>query len=99
MAGKELRFVRLNASDIDSLVDKKNSANTTRVINSSVNVIRSFCSGTGQDVLDLYSSPTLELQRFLKEFYGGLQTAEGEIYAKRTMISIRYGLQKHFLKK
>ena len=42
MAGKELRFVRLNASDIDSLIDEKNSTNTTRVINSSVNVLRSF---------------------------------------------------------
>ena len=99
MAGKELRFVRQNANNIDSLIDEKNSANTTRVINSSVNVIRSFCSETGQDVLDLYSSPTSELQRFLKEFYGGLLTAEGGIYAKRTMISIRYGLQKHFLTK
>ena len=97
MAGKELCFVRLNASDIDSLIDEKNSANTTSVINSSVNVLRSFCSETGQDVLD--SSPTSELQEFLMEFYGGLRTAEREIYAKRTMISIRYGLPKHFLKK
>ena len=85
--------------NIDSLIDEKNSANTTREINSSVNGLRSFCSETGQDVLDLYSSPTSELQGFHKEFYGGLRTAEGEIYTKRTMISIRYWLQKHFLKK
>lgn len=34
-----------------------------------------------------------------KSFYAGLKNSDGETYAKRSMISIRYGLQKHFLKK
>ena len=65
MAGKDICFFRLNSSNIDSLFDEMNLANTTRVINSGVNVIRSC---------------TRYFRFVLKKLYGSLQTAEGEIH-------------------
>ncbi|XP_062596175.1 uncharacterized protein LOC134257604 [Saccostrea cucullata] len=100
MTEKQLRFVNLSSSDLNNLIEKKKkSVNTIRVISSSVSVLRSFCDETGRDVSDLYAIPKSELQEFLKVFYGGLRSADGEAYAKRSMISIRHGLQKYFMKK
>ncbi|XP_011421040.3 uncharacterized protein [Magallana gigas] len=99
MSGQRLRFVHLNSEELDSLIDEKNSANTTKVINSSVSVLKTFCNESGTNVMELYTTPKPELQEFLKSFYAGLRNSDGETYAKRSMISIRYGLQKHFLKK
>ena len=42
MSGQSLRFVHLNSEELDSLIDEKNSANTTKVINSSVSVLKKF---------------------------------------------------------
>lgn len=35
----------------------------------------------------------------MKSFYAGLRNLDEETYAKRSILSIKYGLQKHFLKK
>jgi integrase len=99
MTGQPLRFVHLNSGDLENLIEERNSVNTTRVINSSVAILKTFCDETGRNITELYSNSKAELRDVLKLFYGGLRNSDGEIYAKRSMISIRYGLQKHFMKK
>jgi hypothetical protein len=38
------------------------------------------------------------LNTILRTFYGEVRKADGTCYAKKSMITIRFGLQKHFLK-
>lgn len=49
--------------------------------------------------MELYSTSKPELQEFLKYFYAGLRNSDEETYKKRSIISIKYGLQNHILKK
>jgi hypothetical protein len=38
------------------------------------------------------------LNTILRKFYGEVRKADGTCYAKKSMITVRFGLQKHFLK-
>ncbi|XP_062593498.1 uncharacterized protein LOC134254976 [Saccostrea cucullata] len=44
------------------------------------------------------SFSTEEMDCLLRKFYAETKRVNGEVYAKKSMISLRYGLQKHFLK-
>jgi hypothetical protein len=42
--------------------------------------------------------PKQDLCEKLRTFYASLRNKKGEFYSKKSMISIRYGIQRHFLK-
>jgi hypothetical protein len=53
-----------------------------------------------KDVLfsDIEQLPVEDLCSLLKGFYAAARNQKGHYYSKKTMISIRYGIQRHFLK-
>jgi hypothetical protein len=50
------------------------------------------------DELDLSDTSVDIVVATLKRFYGEIRKADGTLYAKKSMITLRFGLQKHFLK-
>jgi hypothetical protein len=49
-------------------------------------------------VLPASVMPEADLCSQLKSFYAAVRSQKGDLYSKKSMISIRYVIQKHFLK-
>ena len=47
---------------------------------------------------ELNTVPVDELDKVLKHFYVDVRKQDGEKYTKKSMVTNRFGLQKHFLK-
>ena len=71
--------------------------NTNKLIKVAVNLLSTFVSQNNMEI-DVETCQKTNLTEFLRKFYAGIRTKKGDIYAKRTMLSMRYGLQRHFLK-
>ena len=78
--------------DIDVLLE---DTNTKRVINVAKRLLDAFCSETGHCYDGLNKR---ELDMLLHQFYAGMRSKKGEEYCKRSMITMRYGIQKYFIK-
>ncbi|XP_071494109.1 zinc finger MYM-type protein 2-like [Diadema antillarum] len=98
-SGRDQRFLSLSEVELQSIVDGKDSRRTKDVINHSLSILRAYCEQKNIDfsrVTEHSSSP--ELNTFLRTFYAEVRRGDGELYAKRSMITIRYGLHRYLLK-
>ncbi|XP_033756092.1 uncharacterized protein LOC117338811 [Pecten maximus] len=98
------RFQNATDVDIESLLTDRDSQNTKRVIQTSVKIMENYIadSHTSTNIADisaLYEIPTTDFNLFLRKFNEDIRKANGEFYAKKSMISVRFGLQRHFVKK
>ena len=57
-----------------------------------------FCASRNILFHDLEQMSEANLCSQLKSFYAAVRSQKGDLYSKKSMISIRYGIQKHFLK-
>ena len=91
------RFSRISTQDIDMLLEDRTSRYTKRVINVAKRLMDAFCLETGH----CYESMNKrELIILLQQFYAGMRSKTGKrILLLRSMISMRYGIQKYFIKK
>ena len=87
------RFQLLNEEDLAALLDQADSKNTKRQIKYAVSIFEEYCSTSGDEIEKLTDA---ELDDLLSRFYGGARNKSGELYSKKTMQAIRYGLQRHF---
>jgi hypothetical protein len=97
------RFASLSDSDLDQILEDRDSKNTKSVIKLAVKVLNDYLiekNGeiTSVDELDLSGTSVDIVVATLKRFYGEIRKADGTLYAKKSMITLRFGLQKHFLK-
>ena len=97
------RFASLSDSDLDQILEDRDSKNTKSVIKLAVKVLNDYLiekNGeiTSVDELDLSDTSVEIVVATLKRFYGEIRKADGTLYAKKSMITLRFGLQKHFLK-
>lgn len=92
------RFAVLEEDDLDLLLDMRDSVNTKRVIKASVEVFKAYMEEKEMSFDECMSFPSQEMNCLLRKFYAETKRVNGEVYAKKSMISLRYGLQKHFLK-
>ena len=97
------RFASLSDSDLDQILEDRDSKNTKSVIKLAVKVLNDYLiekNGeiTSVDELDLSDTSVDIVVATLKRFYGEIRKADGTLYAKKSMITLRFGLQKHFLK-
>lgn len=91
------RFVDISENDLNLLLEKRDSLSTRNVIKGAVGVLQKYCTEKSVDFPSEACSPQ-ELDRLLCSFYPSARTAKGEFYSKKSMLSVRYGLQKHFEK-
>lgn len=92
------RFLSVDDEDLEALLDNKDSKNTKTCIKSAVNILTAFCASRNILFHDLEQMSEADLCSQLKSFYAAVRSQKGDLYSKKSMISIRYGIQKHFLK-
>ena len=92
------RFVNIDDDDLEQLLENKDSKITKTSIKATVNVLISYCAAMNILFEDLEQMEAADLCNHLKSFYAAVRSKKGELYSKKSMISIRYGIQKHFIK-
>jgi hypothetical protein len=68
------------------------------VMKTALNIVKAYCSEKSVDFHEIEHLTEADLVTFLKKFYVSVRKQKGEYYSKKSMISLRYGLQRHFLK-
>jgi len=95
------RFASLSDGDIEKILDDRDSKNTKNVIKVAVKALNDYLSeksGEFSSVNDLDKADAGDLCSTLRKFYGEIRKTDGSCYAKKSLITLRFGLQKHFLK-
>jgi hypothetical protein len=97
------RFASLSDSDLDQILEDRDSKNTKSVIKLAVKVLNDYLiEKNGEigsvDELDLSDTSVDIVVATLKRLFGEIRKADGTLYAKKSMITLRFGLQIHFLK-
>ncbi|KAK3082769.1 hypothetical protein FSP39_004871 [Pinctada imbricata] len=92
------RFADLSEEDLQELLDSRSSANTKKLIKSSLAVLTTYLEERGRQISELEEGSIDQLNCVLRKFYAEVKKVDGERYAKKSMVTLRYDLQKHFLK-
>lgn len=80
------------------LIDLEESVRTQNIIKSAVKILKDYCRSQHTSLSALERKPALELCSFLRKFYTEVRQVSGKLYARKSMITLRYGLQRHFKK-
>ena len=64
----------------------------------SVKLLSDYASSKQLSLDTIESLPVVELAKFIRKFYAEIRQTSGALYAKKSMITIRYGIQKHINK-
>lgn len=97
MAG---RFASLTDDDLEGIIQDKDAKNTKSVVRVAVKILTDYLSekdGEFKTLDDLKEVDNDALNSLLRKFYGEVRKADGNMYAYKSMQTIRFGLQKHFL--
>ena len=87
------RFKEAQEEDLLYLLEKRDSLSTKNVIKCAVNILKQYCS---ENNVSISGQTPAELNDLLRKFYFAVRTQKGELYSKKSYLSIRYGLQKHY---
>lgn len=90
------RFLSFDDEDLEVLLDNKDSKNTKTCIKLAINVLTAFCASRNILFHDLEQMSEADLCSQLKSFYAAVRSQKGDLYSKKSMISIRYGIQTLF---
>jgi len=91
----DLHFTAISEDDAQRLLDSKVSESTKRTIGYSIRTLSEYSKKRN---MSLYQLPKAELNDFLRQFYAEARKHDGSLYTRNALISLRYGLQKHFSK-
>ena len=89
------RFLVPSGDHIKEMTKKKNSKNTENNTNFALRVLESFCNETHTSFTDINNS---NLDVLLSKLYISARTSKGENCKLNSLKSLRYGLQRYFLK-
>ena len=92
------RFVEPDDDDIEALHENRDAKNTKKAIKTALNILTAYCASNDVLFSDIEQLPVEDLRSLLKGFYAAARNQEGHYYSKKSMISIRYGIQSHSLK-
>ncbi|XP_069140976.1 uncharacterized protein KIAA1958-like [Argopecten irradians] len=85
---------------LEKLVTDRDNANTQQDVKTAVNILKDYVREKSLGTIDDMECGTSEnINGLLRRFYAELKKVDGSHYTKKSMITIRYGLQKHFMKK
>lgn len=97
------RYKDYSREELEEIVDERDSKNTKKVIAASVKIFDDYLSERGGDYakvgdLDDVAATSTILNDILRKFYAEIRKQDGSFYAKKSFVTLRFGLQKHFLK-
>jgi hypothetical protein len=100
MSGR--RFESLTDEDLEKLIESKDSNNTKQVVKTSVRLLEEYLSAKDnfgvKTVTKMDTASVQVMTLTLRKFYAELKKVDGSHFAKASLVTLRYGLQKHFLK-
>ena len=94
MAASSSRFASMTESEIEELIFEKDAKNTRIMISKAVKLLNIYCKEKQLPPPEDLS--IAELDDLLGKFYAEARRKDGDFYAKKTLQSTRYGLQRHF---
>ncbi|XP_033125588.1 uncharacterized protein LOC117123684 [Anneissia japonica] len=102
MASLNQTHPTLSDNEMSNVMESTNSKTTTKlIIQNAVRVFTDYIMQKAdlqvKTVADCYTVSIAELDEVLTRFYAEVRQRNGEIYMKKSMISLRYGLQRHFV--
>jgi len=86
------RFANLNDEEFDALLETRLSTNTKHIIQSATATVFEYARSKGKRVSDVEQMPAAELNKFLRRFYAEARKSDGSMYARKSLLSIRYGI-------
>ena len=95
------RIASLTDDDLNQLIDDRDSKNTKNVITVSRKALNDYLKekdGILKFVDEMDSAQRADVVTTLRKFYGEVRKSEGTLYAKKSLVTLRFGLQKHFFK-
>lgn len=95
------RFALLTEEDLEGILDQRDAANTKKVIKASINICNEYLRAKNcafLEITELDEAETPQVVTTLRKFYGEVRKTDGSFYAKKSMITLLFRLQKHFLK-
>ena len=95
---KRARFSLLSEQELQHLVDSKDSRNTKHVIHYATKIFTAFCEEVGTTIANVEKNAPADLCLTLRNFYAGIRQNNAQLYSSKSMITIRYGLQRYFLR-
>ena len=88
------RFATLSEDDLQNIIESKDFKQTKSVIEHSVNILKAYCESKNIAFTEVESSYTdKELCALLQVFYAEARTQTGNLYAKKSMQTMRYGIR------
>ena len=94
---EQIRFQLLDDDDLQEIVDSADSKNTKNAVKYAVKIFGDYLQLINTDLDSVSTLSNSELDVLLQKFYGGARQQNGSLYSKKSMASIRFGLQRHFL--
>lgn len=92
------RFANLSDDDMQKLLNGRLSTCTKDVIKTALSTLHAYAQSKGENLNEVECFSVENLSSFLGRFYAELRKTDGSLYARNSLLTIRYGLQQHFKK-
>jgi hypothetical protein len=90
------RFVSLTTYELQELLENRDSSNTIFFIGAAKCIFLDHCRAKSINCEELIQQPKEEISCSLINFYAEIRKKDGELYSCSSLISIRFGMQRHF---
>ena len=81
------------------IIDAADSESIKQLIKYALKIFADYLKLINKDLQEVGELPNSELDGIIGKFYCGARQQNGELYCKKSMLSIRFGLQHHFINK
>ena len=90
------RFASLTTDELQELLENRYSSNTKNVIGAAKRIFPDHCRTKSINSEELIQQSKEEKKCSLINFYAEIRKKGGELYSCSSLISIRFGMQRHF---
>jgi len=92
------RFSTLTDEQLLQLRDGRLSESTKKMIANAVKTLDEYTRSNGSSMVDVETMPAEQLDKLLSRFYAECRKCNGNLYARKSLQSLRFWLQQHFKK-
>ena len=89
------RFARLSADDLQSILENRDSANTKNCIEAAKRILADYCGAKELIYDEIIEKPKASIAEFPINFYAEVRKKNGDFYSRTSMVSLRFGIQRH----
>lgn len=96
------RFASLEDNDMLKWIDDKDAKSTKNVNAGAASIFHEYLTvkkGQFKTIEDIEAAKITDVWETLRKCYAEIRKTDGELYAPKSLMTIRFGLQKHFIQK